>query len=322
MTSNNDNNCGVCNEKLPKNGDHAICGICNAGLHLDKVCSGLKRTSWKAMGPSTKSSWSCLSCRKARKASASQTDEETELGNSEDSELEVGSLAVQKSILAKVNSLLELKSKIENIETSVSFMAENYDVLIKELAEVRAENGKLRTELAAVKAQSNATKDLADTLACQVAELDQYGRRVNMEIHGLTPDTDLSKENIAQVLQNVAKDIGVEYRHGEIHQAHRLQQRNDGKPPAIIVQFYSKQSRDDWIEKRRRAKLTKKNNKVYFNENMCPQYRLLLKEAKLRASTYNYSFVWFRGGRILMKKDQDSNNVLVIRCKNDLNKIK
>ncbi|KAG8337061.1 hypothetical protein J6590_032514 [Homalodisca vitripennis] len=42
------------------------------------------------------------------------------------------------------------------------------------------------------------------------------------------------------VLQNVAKDVVVNYKPEDIHQAHRLQQRRDGKPPTVIVQYYAK----------------------------------------------------------------------------------
>lgn len=117
------------------------------------------------------------------------------------------------------------------------------------------------------------------------------------------------------------QEIGVEDMKGEIHQAHRLQPRQDNKPPVNIVQFYSKPTRDTWLAKGRSKRLIKEGNKIYFNENLCQQYRHLLREAKLKASMFKYDFVWFKGGRILVKKDAESRNVLVVKCKEDLNKL-
>lgn len=305
--------CGKCKDKLPKNGDHAVCSTCANGFHFE-VCCGLKKKTWTTMGPSAQAAWVCTECRKKRKNSVDEDENEEDF--------EVSGMGVQKSILAKVNSLLDMKTKIESIESSMSLMAEVYDKMLKEVSELRHENKALREELECVKASEKDTKTLANRLAYELAELDQYGRRVNLEIHGVKVLGDLQKEDTKTVLQGIAEDIGVVYEQEKIHQAHRLQPRQDGKPPAIIVQFHSKDTRDTWLVKGSRARLERDGRKIFFNENLCQQYRLLFREAKLKASTYQYKFVWFRGGKILVKKGEDSRNVIVVRCREDLNKIK
>lgn len=232
------------------------------------------------------------------------------------------SLGVQRTILAKVNSLLEMKAKIDSIENSMSFLTEKYDEVLKEVSQLRTENLKLRKELQDVKTSEESTQTQVNNLTSEIAELNQYGRRMNLEIQGLPVEGDLQSENMKSVLEKVAQDIGVRFEPELIHQAHRLQPRNNGRPPTVIVQFHSKETRDRWIQRGRSAKLNRNNNKVFFNENLCPQYRQLLREAKARANAHKYLFVWFSGGQIRVKKDENTKNVIVVKNMGDLNKIR
>lgn len=315
--------CGNCSSKLPTSGDYATCSSCEIGLHLGN-CS-IKKQTWNSMGPTRQAAWVCSSCRKNKKGSVSQEngseDDESGTGNvvsNVDDDLEVSNLTVQRAILSKVNTLMDMKGKLDSIEKSMGHLADNYDELLVEVKLLREENKKLKADVVTLKASEESTRVLAEKLCTELADLDQYGRRMNLEIHGVDVVGDPSRENIRQVLEKVAGDIGQNFNPGEIHQAHRLQPRKDRKPPTILVQFYSKSGRDNWLQKGRSARL--KN--VYFNENLSPYYRALLKDAKDRAKTHNYSFVWFRGGRVLVRREENDNNVLAIKTKADLKKIK
>lgn len=80
-------NCGSCDEKLPKTGDFAACSACTRGFHLDS-CS-IKKKSWNSLG-NGQATWVCLSCRKAKKSSSkADTDEEGETASNPDIDLEV-----------------------------------------------------------------------------------------------------------------------------------------------------------------------------------------------------------------------------------------
>lgn len=209
---------------------------------------------------------------------------------------------------------MDMKGKLDSIETSMKFLAEKYDTLLEEVVGLRNENKSLKSELDILKAKENSNQETIDKMELDLAELDQYGRRFNLEIQGLPQQPN---EDILTVMDQVAKKIGVELEPHHIHQAHRLQARRDGNPPTVLVQFYSKTTRDIWLKNGRKAKL----NKILFFENMCPYYRSLHKEAKNRATTHKYEFVWFSGGRVLARK-KENDNIIVIRSKDDLKKIK
>ena len=103
----------------------------------------------------------------------------------------------------------------------------------------------------------------------------------------------------------------------EVHRAHRLQQRKNGKPPTIIVQFFSRDTRDKWLGAGKKAKL----RDVFFNENMCQFYRQLFYDTKDKANMYNYKYVWFQGGKILVRKKEGDRQVFVVKGYDDLKKL-
>lgn len=309
------NICGKCGEKLPDNGLFATCSVCSNGLHLDK-CS-VKTKSWHSLGVN-QANWICATCRSKKRDGSTSTykDSEDDLASGED--FEVSSLGVQKSILEKVNALLDMREKLCSIENSMSFLATKYDALLNEVTGLREENKDLRKEVETLKTKETSTRQLTDNLVTEMAEMNQYGRRVNLEIHGVEIEGEAGKEDINKVLSTLAKNIQVAFDPKEIHQAHRLQARRDGKPPTLLIQFYSKTTRDTWLTKGRKAKL----RDIFFGENLCPYYRHLLREAKLKCKTLGYEFVWVKGGRIAVKREENDKHVIYIKHENDLKKIR
>lgn len=308
------NVCGKCGENLPENGNYATCSMCHNGLHLDK-CS-VKLKSWNALGVN-QATWVCAPCRAKKREGSNSTSKDSD-GEASEEDLEVSSLGVQKSILQKVNALLEMRDKLCSIESSMSFLATKYDAILTEVTGLREENKELKKEVETLKAKESSTRQLADDLVMEVSEMNQYGRRMNLEIHGVDMNGDIGKEDLNLALERVAKDINVKFDTKEIHQAHRLQTRRDGKPPTVLIQFWSKTSRDTWLTMGRKAKLPG----VFFGENLCPQYRHLLREAKVKCRTLDYKFVWVKGGRIMVKRNENENNIIFIRCMDDLKKIR
>lgn len=270
------------------------------------------------MGSAGQAKWVCVNCRPKSKRFGSSSGQNESEEDAVTEDFEVSSLGFQKSMLTKINSLLEMKEKLSSIEASMSFMATRYEELITEVAGLKEENKKLKTEIKALKEKDVSTESLAIELATELAELNQYGRRMNLEIKGVQIEGDPRLEDLKAVVSKLATAIKVEFDPAEIHQAHRLQPRKDGKPPTILIQFHSKTTRDHWLENGKKARLPS----IYFGENLCPQYRHLMYEAKLRCKTHNFKFAWFKGGRILVKKNETESNVIVIRNLNDLKKIK
>jgi len=301
-------NCGSCNEDLPSDGDHSLCSTCNLGYHFGE-CS-MRKTSWKGLGTERQNAWVCTACRaKTKKASSStESDDLTSLSG----------------ISSKLDQLLEMKSAVEGIQASMDFLSNKYDSLINEMKALREENKVLKKEVGELRKNQAKTDEVVEALNQRVQELDMYGRRMNLEIFGVSVRGDHARnEDTEEVVAKIAEEIGVTYKPQDIHKLHRLQPRSDGKPPTILVQFMSVVVRDAWLQAGKKARLVEKDTgrKVFFNENLTPYYKGLLKEAKTRANVHNFKFVWFKNGKIHVRKSEHDRNVIVIKSPNDLNKI-
>jgi len=296
--------CGKCKDDLPSDEEFATCRLCEEGFHFE-TCS-MKLSSWKGLGKPGQGRWACPSCRNKEK-SPSVTEEDSTLSD---------------GVAAKLDSLLLMKKSIEEIEKSMQFQSSKYDDILQELKDLRAENKELREELKTARKKQVASDNTIKDLEERLNELDQYGRRVNLEIHGV-PVSDEGEENTENVIKELAKEIGVCYVPQDVHKVHRLQKKKDSNPPAIIVQFHSSCKRDEWLIAGKKARLTsrKTGKKIFFNENLTRVYRSLHWETKERCKTYNYKFVWFSRGKLKAKRDENDRNVIVIRNRDDINKI-
>lgn len=316
MTSKGAKNCMSCSKELPKSGDYAYCQGCSSGFHLDE-CS-ITTSSWKKLGKTNQESWKCVSCKtKTRKGTSSTStgNPEEERDTSED--FEVSSAGVSREILTKVNQLLGIRKQLDNMEKSLDFLSSQYDEILKEVKALRDENSSLKKRVDELERKDSQSRAAVDQLEAEVADLNQYGRRCNLEIHGLPVSGDPRAEDVDTVLSNVAAKIGLRYSKEQVHKAHRLQQRNDGSPATFLVQFFSREVRDDWIKAGKKAKLTG----VYFNENLCSYFKGLLRDTKFKARACNYSYVWWQSGKILVRKADGDRDVIVIKSRKDLTKI-
>lgn len=300
--------CGRCKENLPNEGELAHCRLCNANFHLGE-CS-IKVQSWRGLGKSGQEKWVCFSCRRKEKPK-SQTDEDT-------------TETWSQKLSNKIDSLMEMKEAVSKIEKSMEFHSSKYDEILSELKNLREENKELKKDLITMKKKLDKSEESVKCLTERVNGLEQYGRRVNLEIQGVPVQGENTREeNITSVVEGLAKNIGVTFSPNLIHKMHRLQPNNYGRPPVIIVQFMTSTTRDEWLKAGKRAKLSDRNtgSKIFFNENLTQYYRGLLKEAKLRAGMYEYKFVWFQSGKILVKKSPEDKNIISIKCYDDLPKI-
>ncbi|KAG8261014.1 hypothetical protein J6590_083565 [Homalodisca vitripennis] len=75
-----------------------------------------------------------------KKGSTSQLNDEENILTSENT-FEVSSLGVQRAILAKVNSLVDMRAKVDSIEESMKFIADKNYSLLAEVMGLRKENG-------------------------------------------------------------------------------------------------------------------------------------------------------------------------------------
>jgi len=298
--------CGHCKEELPLDGDHCMCSMCSMGFHFN-ACS-MKKSSWKGLGQERQNAWACTSC-KARPKSDNGAKPSVDLTSQETA--------------IKLDLILKKMETVEEIKNAIQFLSSQYDDLMKEVKEMREENKMLKEENKDIKKKLLKSEEAVTDLTQRVEEMEMYGRRVNLEIFGVPVRGRLQDENTTAVVEKIAEEIGVTYDPRDIHKLHRLQQRKDGKPPIILVQFMSTMTRDSWLRAGKRARLVDEetNGQIYFSENLTPYFKGLLREAKLRARMHSYKYTWVKGGKIMVRKNDNSPNAIIVKTSRDLDKI-
>nr|XP_054757345.1 uncharacterized protein LOC129263460 [Lytechinus pictus] len=221
-----------------------------------------------------------------------------------------------KSELQKLNKTLtsqlnEIKSGQDELRKSAEFFSDKVDELICEMKRLSSENASMKKENEDLKAKMT-------TLEHQVNDLDQYHRRINLEVAGV-PEKE--GDNVREAVLHINDDIDV---------THRLGQRREGGPArSIIVRFTNRRMRDTLYSGRKKLRETstrqlgssRDEEKVFLNENLAPAKKSLLKKANDERKKAGYKFLWTGNGTILVRKTPNVPPVAIHR-EEDLNKIK
>lgn len=308
------------------------CSVCAKDYHLGKTCSGIAESTFAAMSPDRKEKWRCKACRS--KSTCSGTDE-VDVSSDAISMNESASLAAQilamneklDSLLVlpgKVNELLLLKpsidlmkASVEEVQTSISFLAEKYDNLLAKVSTHATDIRDLRAEVGALKTTVSEQAQTIQSLHTEMNDAEQRSRLQDMEIHGLsvTPG-----ESLPSVLVGLAERLGIEgHQPSDVVSVYRLQGKRAVSPP-IVVKFASVTAKDRWMQARGKLRLLSRGGppeKLYFNDSLTKTNKELFWLARSRARECGYKFVWVKNARIFARKEVGSPPVR-IQQKSDL----
>ncbi|XP_046681380.1 uncharacterized protein LOC124368148 [Homalodisca vitripennis] len=161
-----------------------------------------------------------------------------------------------------------------------------------------------------------------DELEKRVDDMEQYSRLNAVEIHGIPEE---KNEDVISIVKEVGKALDMTISDTMIDACHRLGRRTDPNrpPPGIIVKFVRRLDKEELLKKRRvKNNLSTRHmnmgtdQPVYINEALSPAKRRLFAEARQLKKEKMYKFLWVRGGKIFMRKDEESTSIQVT-CKAD-----
>lgn len=196
--------------------------------------------------------------------------------------------------------------------------------LLNTVSILLVENKSLRDRLEILEKKNSPSQKRLDnyyqrliTLEIEHGQLNQYGRRNNVELAGIPESVDSGglEDKVIEVLA----EIDVNVNHSDIEACHRLG-RVDSKrgPRRTIVRFVNRKKCDSIMaNKRNLAKIDGKklklgNNKIYANYSLCPMYRALWWNCKkLHAAGRIHSF-WVSGGTVKMAVREGSAPVAIL----------
>lgn len=165
---------------------------------------------------------------------------------------------------------------------------------------------------------------------------EQYSRRCNLKLKGVI-ETD--SENVTELVAKVGTAIEETVLPEDIEACHRVPTRN-AEHRHIIVQFKSRQKRDQVLEKAKKKRITNgslglcgqpgvnadgsspldNSAPVFVNEHLCQSQKRLLSLAIAKKRETNWRYVWTQNGKILARKS-DCQDCIHIDSVDDLSKI-
>ena len=222
-----------------------------------------------------------------------------------------------------------LRAEVIEIKENQAFICNQYDSLKAEYDKL-IEVNTLQKEISNLKSQAAALKTQEIKESIKVDELEQYGRRQNLEILGVPEKED---ENTNAIVLEVAKMLDVDIMSSHISTSHRLPKKkassrnNSGSFP-IIVRFTSRDIRNQIYANRKKARFVDLKNfsvsdtkNIFVNENLTPTRKQLFWKTKQEVKNNSWKYIWTHNGNIFVKKD-DNANITEIKNELDLNLIK
>ncbi|CAK1596675.1 unnamed protein product [Parnassius mnemosyne] len=227
---------------------------------------------------------------------------------------------MRTSIKSVLNSELKvIREEITDMKNSINFINSQYEDFLKEHC----------ANLTAVKdLKENNTKLEAtiNALNTRVNELEQRTRYNNLELQ-CVPER--KNENLIKIVEQLGSVIGLDITSDKIANVTRVAKvnRQSTRPRSVIVQFNSPLTRDSvmaavikYNKSNPRDKLntshigiglSEEKQPIYIMEHLSPGNKALHAAARLKAKEKDYKYVWVRNGRILIRKDDNSDYKVV-----------
>lgn len=221
----------------------------------------------------------------------------------------------------------DVAAQLQSLQSSVDFLSNKYDTINDNISQIMQKLNLVeqnKREIEKLKLENQCLHRDFSKLQEQVNHLDQYGRRNNLEIHGVD---EKPNENLGEILTSIANTLNLPYDANGVEGVHRLPMRKKAanRPPAIIVRFVNRQNTAKWLEKKktdiecRNVISNGSQNLIYINENLSPINKELFWNARVRGKELNFKFVWVKNGSIFMRKDENATSIR-IGCMEDLPK--
>lgn len=337
MSESSDTDCIVCFKSVPGDGSFMKCYSCSHVYHLD-ACSGIADRTFKSMGTAKREKWNCRTCRNREiRMSAGGSSELLTPAASEIVPTTLAEINAKLEILhslkanvdrlsdlpAKVEELLALKPSVDAMKETIRSLQESvkkYESTMKLVTENDKEVKLLRTEVGALQATVSEQTVMIDQLQTNINSTEQYSRRCNMEIHGISY---VNEEDLGATISDLAHKLNIaDFNPADVVVCHRLRSRREGAPP-ILVQFTSVPTKDRWMNARKKLATLPRSefrSKIYFNDNLTRTNKDLFWQARTKGRDKSYKFVWVKNATIFAKKDENSTAVRISSTR-DLQKI-
>ena len=231
---------------------------------------------------------------------------------------------LQCEVKALDKSVKEIKHSQVFIQGQYDGQVKMNDNILKSSINIEKEHNNLIDEITNLKKQLNNEILMRNNL-------EQYGRRVMLEVNGIPLMAD---ENCDHLISSLATLISVpDFTPDKIDVAHRISSSPDSP---IIVKFKNRTDRNSFFNSRSNLKgklisdlglplsstpTVKGKNKIFINESLTTANKTLFKSVRSSCQEKSFTYFWTRNGVIYARKNTDSH-VIRINSTDDLKKIR
>lgn len=301
-------NCGTCSKGFTQQHIKITCIDCERDFHGKCVSMGKSDIDYLT---SANLSWRCQVCSIERRKSM-KLESDSSSGNITLQDI-MDELKTMKQL--HISTSADFNQAIENVDSKL-------DCHMKESADKWGKIEYLLEKLENLEKENHLLKNKIKDLEARIEDEEQYSRVNCIEIHGIPHQPN---ENVLQIVKDVGVAIDFKVSDEAIDNCHRLGRSVAGKPvPGIIVKFTRRLDKEEFLRKKRiRHNLSTRHMglttdlPVFVNESLCSARRRVYALARQAKKTKQYKYIWLRGGKILMRKN-DGEPVKVISCVNDL----
>ncbi|KAF6197986.1 hypothetical protein GE061_001802 [Apolygus lucorum] len=310
--------CGKCSRDLFSPKKTAKCVSCNLSFHPS--CTRLKSVeNYRKLKLNLREQWKCDKCARRGKVEVAEKKDDDNSGNETvDDELTVGG-AGTLLLSRKLDTLLEkfgsLSKDVQSIEESMGFFNDKFEDMSEILAGIKTDLEETKQANQSLKMENTKLNREIEYLHHKLNVNEQKSLQCDLTISGI-PQT--ANEDVSDIVRAVAVSLEVPIEKENIVRAFRTKP-NRKQGGFVVVQFSSVVIRNKLLfamkEKKNSVTLRHLNPgftdlPFYMNERLTPYNSFLLWLTKQHAREYDFKYVWCKDGRVCLRKDEESKQMV------------
>ena len=190
------------------------------------------------------------------------------------------------------------------MQEKLAFTKAQVESVLKENKGLKSKVKLLEDDLSKSKAYSKEMEQRLDDVEGRHDDLEQYTRKFNLVIHGISERED--EDNVENVIE-LGKLLNVNLTRNDIDIVHRMNTKSKNQPRPIIVRFSSYNAKNQLYK----ARIKLRNlfsqalgpGKIYINENLTSWRAELFREVRKVKKKYQNGKAWTVDGKIFFKPE-------------------
>lgn len=217
-----------------------------------------------------------------------------------------------------------MKPELEPIKKDIEDLKDSLTHHMKDLDDLQADNTTAKNTIKVLTAENLQLKNSVTDLKQKLNYLEQQSRSNNLELQCLPEH---KQENLYTTAKQLGSVVGCDLKDSDILHATRVAKLNTSnpRPRSVVLQLASPRIRDQLLAAVISHNKKNKDNKlnsadfgiagsktpVFVVEHLSTANKALHAATRLKAKEKGYKYVWVRGGKIYIKKNEDENHIVI-----------